>query len=169
MPALQWSEDFVLDLAPMDATHQEFVELLATVEDASDGAVMHAWQQLVEHTEDHFNREDRWMVDTRFSSSNCHTMQHRIVLQVMQQGLERGLEGDLAMVRQMAKELAVWFPQHAQAMDAALAAHLHRVGYDPVTGAIHTPQALPRNEIHGCAGDSCSDAKAPAETAEASA
>lgn len=169
MPALQWSEDFVLNLAPMDTTHQEFVELLATVEDASDGAVMHAWQQLVEHTDDHFSREDRWMVDTRFSSSNCHTMQHRIVLQVMQQGLERGLEGDLAMVRQMAKELAVWFPQHARAMDAALAAHLHRVGYDPETGAIHAPHALPRDAIHGCAGDSCSDAQAPAETAEAGA
>ena len=130
MPALQWSEDFVLDLAPMDSTHQEFVALLATVADASDGALMHAWQQLVEHTDDHFNREDRWMVDTRFSSSNCHTMQHSIVLQVMQQGLERGREGDLSM-------------------DAALAAHLHRVGYDPVTGTIYTPQALPRTEIHG--------------------
>ena len=167
MPALQWSEDFVLELAPMDTTHQEFVELLATVEDASDGALMHAWQHLVEHTDDHFSREDRWMVDTRFSSSNCHTMQHKIVLQVMQQGLERGRDGDLAMVRQMAKELAVWFPQHAQAMDAALAAHLHRVGYDPVTGAIHTPQALPLDAIHGCAGDSCSDAQAPAETVTA--
>ena len=145
MPALQWSEDFVLDLAPMDSTHQEFVELLATVADASDGALMHAWQHLVEHTDDHFSREDRWMVDTRFSSSNCHTMQHSIVLQVMQQGLERGREGDLSM-------------------DAALAAHLHRVGYDPVTGTIHTPQALPQGEIHGCAGDSCSDAESPTET-----
>ena len=79
------------------------MELLATVADASDGALMRAWQLLVEHTDDHFSREDRWMADTRFSSSNCHTMQHSIVLQVMQQGLERGREGDLSMVRQMTR------------------------------------------------------------------
>jgi hemerythrin-like metal-binding protein len=133
------------------------VELLAAVEAASDDAVIAAWQQLVEHTEAHFSREDRWMVETRFSAGNCHSMQHSVVLQVMQQGAEHGLEGDLAMVRQMASELAVWFPQHAHSMDAALAAHLQRVGYDTATGAIHKPQALPVSEIHGCASDSCSD------------
>jgi hemerythrin-like metal-binding protein len=157
MPALEWSQDFVLDLPQMDDTHQEFVELLAAVETAADDAVIAAWQQLVAHTEAHFSREDRWMVETRFAASNCHSMQHNVVLQVMQQGAEHGLEGDLAMVRQMASELAVWFPQHAHSMDAALAAHLHRVGYDTATGAVHRPQALPVSEIHGCAGESCSD------------
>ena len=169
MPALEWSESFVLNLPQMDATHREFVDLLAAVEVASDAALLATWERLVEHTDDHFSREDRWMVDTRFSSSNCHTMQHMVVLQIMQQGAEQCRAGDLAMVRQMAKELAVWFPQHAQAMDAALAAHLQRVGYDPVSGLVHAPEALPREAIHGCAGDSCSDTAAPAELAETSA
>lgn len=150
----------------MDSTHQEFVELLATVESASDGGLLAAWQDLVEHTDEHFKREDRWMVETRFAASNCHTMQHRVVLQVMQHGLARGLEGDLAMLRQMARELAVWFPQHAASMDAALAAHLHRVGYDTATGVVHKPQALPASEIHGCAGDSCSDTEPATRAAE---
>lgn len=167
VPALEWSQDYVLNVPQMDSTHQEFVELLATVESASDGALLCAWQDLVAHTDAHFRREDRWMADTRFAASNCHSMQHQVVLQVMQQGAERGLEGDRAMVRQMARELAVWFPQHAASMDAALAGHLHRVGYDTATGTIGKPQALPAAEIHGCAGDSCSDTRSSVETAAA--
>jgi len=156
VPALEWSDDFVLNVPQMDSTHQEFVELLETVETASDGAVVSAWQDLVAHTDDHFSREDRWMAETRFAASNCHSMQHKVVLQIMQQGAVQGAAGDLAMVRQMAKELAVWFPQHAASMDAALAMHLQRVGYDTETGAISAPQALPTAEIHGCASPSCS-------------
>jgi hypothetical protein len=30
------------------------------------------------------------------------------------------------------------------------------VGFDPVTGIVHAPQALPLEEIHGCGGASCS-------------
>jgi len=163
VPALEWSDDFVLNVPQMDSTHQEFVELLKTVEDASDGAVLAAWQDLVTHTDEHFSREDRWMAETRFAASNCHTTQHQVVLQIMQQGAAQGAAGDLAMVRQMARELAVWFPQHAASMDAALAMHLQRVGYDTVTGAISAPQALPMTEIHGCAGPSCSSPEAATE------
>lgn len=168
MPALEWSQDYVLDLPQMDDTHQEFVKLLAAVEAASDANVIPAWQELVAHTEAHFNREDRWMVETRFAASNCHSTQHQVVLQIMQKGAEEGSQGNLEMVRQMAKELAVWFPQHAHSMDAALATHLHRVGYDTVTGVVHKPQALPVAEIHGCAGDSCTDAE-PSTMASATA
>lgn len=59
------------------------------------------------------------------------------------------------VVRQMADELGTWFPMHAQAMDAALALHLRSVGYDPVTGQVTLPQALPAETIHGCGGATC--------------
>jgi hemerythrin len=57
-----------------------------------------SWQRVVDHTQDHFDREDRWMGGTRFSSSNCRTM------------------------------LGQWFLHHAQSMDAALALHLRNAG-----------------------------------------
>jgi hypothetical protein len=56
----------------------------------------------------------------------------------------------------MAHELGLWFPQHAQSMDAALALHLRGVGYDTSTGIVHSPQALPQETIHGCGGATCS-------------
>jgi hemerythrin-like metal-binding protein len=159
--SLAWSDALVLDLDFMDDTHREFVDLLAAVETADDADLLARFAALIEHTDDHFGREDRWMRDTQFASGNCHTLQHTVVLQVMREGLKRGQEQhDLALVRQMAKELGIWFPQHAQSMDAALALHLRRVGYDDKTGTVHTPDALPEGEIHGCGGSCSSDAAA---------
>ena len=156
MPSLQWSETLALGVAAMDTTHQEFVDLLAQVVDASDETLLPTWRTLIEHTDQHFAREDRWMTDTGFASTNCHTTQHLVVLQVMRKGEKRAAAGALAVVRQMADELGVWFPQHAQSMDAALALHLRNVGYDEQTGVVLMPQALPAEEIEGCHSDECS-------------
>ncbi|WP_096662879.1 hemerythrin domain-containing protein [Polaromonas sp. AET17H-212] len=167
MPNLEWSDALALDLPAMDDTHREFVDLLAQVENAADHALLDHWRVLLDHTAEHFSREDRWMKETRFSSSNCHSVQHKIVLQVMREGLTGGETGNLKMLRDMARELALWFPQHAQTMDAALALHLRGIGYDPVTGVVAMPEALPRDIIHGCGGASCTDTQAPAATAQA--
>ena len=155
--SLQWSDALALDLDFMDDTHKEFVDLLALTETAEDDTLLDKFSALIDHTDDHFGREDRWMKDTQFSSSNCHSMQHNVVLQVMREGLRRGREeNDLKLVRELAHELGLWFPQHAQSMDAALALHLRRVGYDAETGVVHQPDALPETEIHGCGGATCS-------------
>ncbi|WP_296442964.1 hemerythrin domain-containing protein [Rhodoferax sp. UBA5149] len=163
MSTLQWSDSLALDLPFMDDTHHEFVDLLATVVNASDDDLLTAWRILIEHTDDHFGREDQWMQSTHFSSSNCHSTQHDVILQVMREGGKRGQAGDLGVVRQMAHELGIWFPQHAQSMDAALALHLRGAGFDPVTGIVHAPQALPHEVIHGCGGASCSSPQSAAQ------
>ena len=152
MTVLEWSDALSLDLPLMDDTHREFVDLLAQAVQADDARLLPAWNALIDHTQDHFDREDRWMTDTRFSSSNCHTTQHKVVLAVMREGAKRGANGDLALVRELARELGLWFPQHAQSMDAALALHVRRVGYDAVTGRVTMPEALPNDEIQGCGG-----------------
>lgn len=143
MHLLQWSDALSLDLPLMDDTHREFVDLLACAAQAGDDALLPAWDRLIAHTQDHFDREDRWMTDTGFSSTHCHMTQHKVVLHVMREGARRGQGGDLALVRQMASELALWFPQHAQSMDAALALHVRGVGYDPLTGRVAMPEAAP--------------------------
>ena len=157
MPPLEWSAALALDLPVMDDTHREFVDLLAQAGSADDSRLLQHWQTLIEHTDDHFGREDQWMQNTGFSSSNCHSIQHKVVLQVMREGVTLGQAGDLAAVRQMAHELGLWFAQHAQSMDAALALHLRSVGFDPASGVVHMPQSLPRAAIQGCGGATCSD------------
>src|SRR6218665_1184693 len=150
MAQLEWSDALDLDLPLMDETHREFVGLLAAVDHADDACLLSAWNALVEHTEHHFAQADGWMASTRFAAGNCHTMQHKVVLQVMHEGTQRAGHGDLQVLRMMAGELALWFPQHAQSMDAALALHLRRVGFDAATGLVNAPQALPASPIPGC-------------------
>ena len=85
MQHLEWSDALALELPAMDQTHREFVDLLAAVNAASDDDLLAHWTALVEHTDDHFSREDDWMQATRFASSNCHSTQHKIVLQVLRE------------------------------------------------------------------------------------
>lgn len=157
MPTLLWSDALAMDLPAMDQTHREFIDLLGAVEAAADADVMPTWRALVDHTDDHFAREDQWMLDTHFAASNCHIVQHKTVMKVLREVLSVTENGQMEPVRQLSRELASWFPQHAQSMDAALAQHLRKVGYDTATGAIGKPQALPSALIHGCGGASCSE------------
>lgn len=163
MPGLVWSEALSVSMPAMDATHQEFVELLAAVQQADDASLMHHWQALIAHTQDHFAREDKWMRDTGFATNNCHGTQHAVVLQVLREGTARGEQGELAVIRQMADELAMWFPQHAQTMDFGLALHLKSLGYDPDTGEIAQTSALPRQAITGCGGTCGTTADNPSQ------
>ncbi len=155
-PGLQWSDALHLDLPFMDDTHREFIDLLGQIEVAEDEHLVERFAAMVEHTDAHFGAEDLWMQNTHFSSGNCHSTQHSVILQVLREGLRRGRDdADLPLLRDLARELGVWFTQHAQTMDAALALHLRGVGYDATTGQVAHPEALPQAPISGCGG-SCS-------------
>ena len=158
---LEWSENLALDLPLMDDTHREFVELLAQTQAADDAALPGLWRRLIDHTDQHFGQEDRWMAATGFASSNCHATQHRVVLQVLRDAAAAVEEDSakLPILRRLCGELAIWFPQHAQSMDAALALHLRSVGFDPATGVVHSPDALPTEMIESCGSSSCADAE----------
>lgn len=153
---LRWSEALQLELPQMDHTHREFVDLLASVQQAADADLLTHWNTLVAHTVEHFGQEDRWMRETGYASGNCHAVQHQVVLQVMREGANRAAQGDLPLLRLIAGELAQWFPQHAQSMDAGLALHLRSVGHDPQSGQVARPEALPQREITGCGSAACS-------------
>ncbi len=156
---VQWSPTLGLEMPVMDDTHEACVDLLAEVVLATDATLLSRWALLIDHTQEHFDREDQWMMDTGFSSSNCHTTQHSVILQVMREGGKRGLLGELDLVRHMAYELGLWLANHIQSMDAALALHLRSAGFDPATGVISNPQAIAGEAIHGCGGGSCASSE----------
>jgi hemerythrin len=60
----------------------------------------------------------------------------------MHEGLSAAETGDLTLIRQMAGELGPWLIKHSQSMDAALALHLRKTGYDPATGVLSMPDDM---------------------------
>lgn len=156
MSAQQWSESLELGLPFMDSTHSEFMALLNAFIQMPNETGPVTWLALIEHTEQHFSREDRWMEKTGFSPSNCHTLQHRAILQIMREVSEREQKGEEGILLQTAEELSVWFVHHVQTMDAGLALHLNNLGYDSTTDSINVPEALPKVSITGCGSVICS-------------
>jgi hemerythrin-like metal-binding protein len=142
MSQLHWREALSLDMPAMDEGHRQLLALLEVAHEAHDASVVSHWRELIAHTTRIFEREDRWMHTTRFSSDHIHSTQHKVVLQVMGEGLSAGETGDLQPIRHMADELGQWFAKHSQSMDAALALHLRRVGYDPATGVLSMPDDI---------------------------
>lgn len=126
METVQWSDALRLDLDPMDAMTRELVRLLACAQTAGDGELTPAWADLVAHTAAHFGQEDTWMRETGHGQGDAHALQHRVVLNLLREGLAQAQCGQLAPVRQMASELAAWFTRHVQSFDAALALHMRR-------------------------------------------
>jgi hemerythrin-like metal-binding protein len=118
----------------MDSAHQAFAELLAQAQAAPDAALPDAWGEMVMHTERHFSQEDDWMRSTAYPSATQHTLEHRVVLNLMREGLGQARNGQLAPVRQMASELWAWFLRHTQSLDAALALHLRRAELQALQG-----------------------------------
>lgn len=142
MHKLHWSDALSLGMPGMDDGRKALVHLLGLAHDASDPFLLWRWRNLVQHTTQVFEQEDRWMRMTQFSSARLHGTQHKVVLQVMQEGLRLGESGNLALIRKMVDEMGQWFANHSQSMDAALALHLRRVGYDPVTRVLSMPDDI---------------------------
>lgn len=124
MQTLKWTPALWLGFDAMDAMNREFMDLLSQAREASDDQVVATWQALVTHAAAHFGAEDAWMRQQAFATAEQHTLEHRVVLNLLREGLSRAQGGDPAPARQMAAELGAWFSRHTQSLDAALALHM---------------------------------------------
>lgn len=115
-----------LAFEPMDRMNEEWTDLLTRAQAASDMQLVQAWSDLIQHATAHFGTEDGWMRRTGYGQTEAHSLEHRVVLHLLREGLAGAQGGDLAPVRQMAGELGVWFKRHTQSLDAALALHMRR-------------------------------------------
>lgn len=139
MSTLAWRADFEFSSPRMDGTHREFVQLLASLESATQAGApttcRPALDALAEHTLAHFGQEERWMACLGFEPENCHRMQHANVMKVLDEVRRRlDAEGDAldpGILPRLVQALADWFPAHALMLDAALAETMAERGFDP--------------------------------------
>lgn len=149
---MDWLDDYELELAPMDATHREFVELFNRLASADAASRLERLDEFIEHTEAHFGQENRWMEAVNFPG--CHRAEHDRVLAVLREVRARLAAGDGFFLGRLIEELPAWFGNHASGMDAALAFTLKSVGFDFDT------QSVP-DSVGGCASDAGSCACGP--------
>ena len=137
-----WHDQFLLGHADMDNTHKEFVVLvnaLLTVRDADLALTLAAF---VAHAEAHFAQENEWMEKNDFPPRDCHIDEHNKVLVSVYEVQQQLAEGDVGIVRELAKALMDWFPAHADYLDSALATWLVKRAH---AGA---PLVLRRNPVN---------------------
>lgn len=117
-----WTDAYELGWPAMDQTHKEMVELTRATIDATDEEIHERFARLKEHTEAHFEQENRWMEETEFPPRDCHIDEHNAVLASMREVSEALADGgDVEFARNISRELARWFPGHADYLDSALA------------------------------------------------
>ncbi len=149
---LQWSDSLLLGFAPMDAVHEEFVSCVAALQQAQDQQLPDLMDRLIEHAHAHFGEEDRWMQHTQFPARECHINEHAAVMKSLMDVQAMLAQGDTAVCRRLADELARWFPGHADYLDAALAHWMckQRMGGKPV---VFRPTVGKRLSAHAAGED----------------
>lgn len=131
---MAWHDGLLLGYAPMDAVHEEFVQAVHAIQVAADADLPARLAQLADHAARHFGEEDRWMEDTQFPARECHINEHAAVMKSVREVQDLLAQGNTAVCRRLADELARWFPGHADYLDSALAHWMckQRLGGKPV-------------------------------------
>ena len=137
-----WHDRFLLGHAEMDATHKEFVDLVNALLVVNDADLPAALAAFVAHAESHFAQENEWMEKNDFPPRDCHIDEHNKVLESAHEVQLQLAQGDVAIVRELAKALMDWFPAHADYLDSALATWLVKRAH---AGA---PLVLRRNPVN---------------------
>lgn len=153
---VDWSARLLTGDARMDSTHEEFAQLLNQILALPQDQQLPLFQTFLQHTQEHFAQEDRWMQATGFTADNCHTEQHQMVLETMQSVVDHYQQGQADMVSRMCLALAQWFDGHAVSMDAGLSQHLRAVGFDSVSETLADPSRVRNVVVSGCGSVSCS-------------
>lgn len=146
---MDWKQEFELDLAPMDATHREFVQVLNALADSTTDNRLARLDEFIAHTVAHFDQENAWMEAISFPA--CHRAEHDRVLVVLDEVRARLIAGEAFFVRRIVEELPGWFENHAATMDAALAYTLKTVGFDFETMAVPANACGTAQSAIGCA------------------
>lgn len=129
MPPLLCSSDnsYRLGVSSMDSTHDEFISLVNKLAIVDKYRFMQMFGDLVAHTREHFENENRLMQETGFPAIREHMDEHQRVLGDLERLGKRVASGNVTMGRAYVMEqMPDWFDLHAKTMDSALAAHIKR-------------------------------------------
>lgn len=122
---MEKNDTLQLDYAPIDDSHQLFASLLKQLAVADKAQFSQLFRQLHEHTEAHFDLENRLMERYAFPAAAEHKGEHQRVLAEFGQFGKRVNKGLIVFGRSFITErLPSWFELHVTTMDSALVAYV---------------------------------------------
>ena len=83
------SEDLHVNIPAMDRTHDEFLEILAQIRSSPKEKFMPLFQEMIEHTKEHFAYEEEIMDKYAFYAKQEHFDEHKALLGEMEYFYEK--------------------------------------------------------------------------------
>jgi hemerythrin len=110
----------------IDLDHEAFVAMLNQMDSMSNADFPALFMQLQEHTEQHFDRENKLMQQFAYPGEIEHKSEHQRVLGELKQFRSRVDKGMIAFGRSFIRErLPQWLELHVATMDSALVLHIN--------------------------------------------
>jgi len=126
MALLEKSAALTVAYEAIDKDHEEFIDLLNALDTATNADFPVLFQQLYEHTEQHFERENQLMTQYAYPGITDHKAEHQRVLGEFKQFKSRVDKGLIVFGRSFVRDrLPQWLALHVTTMDTALALHLN--------------------------------------------
>jgi len=114
-----------LDFEVIDKDHGSFVGLVQRLQKADNVEFATLYQQLLEHTEQHFDLENSLMEQYQYPGMTEHRGEHNRVLGEIREFKKRVDRGLTPFARAFVKDrLVPWFNLHVPNMDSALTTHI---------------------------------------------
>jgi len=126
MALLEKTAALTVAYEPIDKDHEEFIDLLNALDTATNADFPALFQQLYEHTEQHFERENQLMTQSAYPGIADHKAEHQRILGEFKQFKSRVEKGLIVFGRAFVKDrLPQWLALHVTTMDTALVNHLN--------------------------------------------
>ncbi len=133
MPLIEWSDSLSVQIAEIDAQHQQLVGMINELHDAMKaGRAQHSLGNIVTrlayYAETHFATEERYFTDYAYPRASAHTAEHHAFMEKVK-GYERDLTaGRLMLSMDVMKFLGDWLVRHIQGVDQQYTEHFRARG-----------------------------------------
>lgn len=121
MSEVIWTTDMSFGMPELDASHQDILNGLAQLRDATGADFSAGYAHLLEKIESDFRSEEDLMETLEFPGLKNHREQHARILSILHQAALQVMEGDVLFGQKIIRLLPEWFIQHMATLDIALA------------------------------------------------
>ena len=117
MAFIEWTDDFNLDIEPVDSQHRRLVELVnkfdAAMQSGKGSRIMNeVLNELIAYTQEHFAFEEKLMADADYSKLKLHKSQHRQLLQKAERFQFDFSQGGRRITGKVREFLSYWLMNH---------------------------------------------------------